>query len=90
MVMTTNADQQPVSGSHSSLEVPYDMLDLKHDSAFGTATLNIFIWLRRTGFAASEQHIRRHGWLCEVLNNEEEEAYESWPDDNDNNECAVE
>ncbi|KAI7775178.1 hypothetical protein LA080_007322 [Diaporthe eres] len=56
-------DQQPVSVPYSSVEISYDMLDLEHDSASSTATLNIFMWLRRTGFAASEQHIRRHEWL---------------------------
>lgn len=86
---STDADQQPVSPSFSSVEVPYDVLDLEHDSASGTATLNIFMWLRRTGFAASEQHIRRHEWLCEVLDDEEEGAYESWPEDDDDSTCAV-
>lgn len=84
-----DADQQPFSVPHSSVEVPYDMLDLERDSASRTATLNIFIWLRRTGFAASEQHIRRHEWLCEVLDDEEEEAYESLPEDDDDSACAV-
>lgn len=84
-----DADQQPVSRPYSGVEVPYDMLDLEDDSASATATLNIFIWLRRTGFAASEQHIRRHEWLCEVLDDEEEEAYESWPEDDDESTCAV-
>ncbi|KAG6353529.1 hypothetical protein INS49_005491 [Diaporthe citri] len=84
-----DADQQPVSVPYSSAEIPYDMLDLEHDSASGTATLNIFMWFRRSGFAASEQHIRRHEWLCEVLDDEEEEAYESWPEDDDDSACAV-
>lgn len=84
-----DADQQPVSVPHSSVEIPYDMLDLERDSASASATLNIFIWLRRTGFAAPEQHIRRHEWLCEVLDDEEEEAYESWPEDDDDSACAV-
>lgn len=47
------------------------------------------MWLCRTGFAASEQHIRRHGWFCEVLDDQEEEAYESWPEDDDDSACAV-
>lgn len=84
-----DAEQQPVSVPYSGVEVPFDMLDLEHDSASGTATLNIFMWLRRTGFAASEQHIRRHEWLCEVLDDEEEEAYESWPEDDDDSAGAV-
>lgn len=85
-----HADQQPVSGvPDPSVKVPYDMLDLEHTSASGTATLNIFMWLRRTGFAASEQHIRRHEWLCEVFDEEEEDAYESWPEDDDDGACAV-
>lgn len=84
-----DADQQPVSGPYSSVEVPYDMLDLEHNSASGTATLNTFMWLRRAGFAASEQHIRRHEWLCEVLDDEEEEAYESWPEDDDDSACVL-
>ena len=84
-----DAGQQPVSEPYPSVEVPYDMLDSEHNSASGTATLNIFMWLRRTGFAASEQHIRRHEWLCEVLDEEEEEAYESWPESDDESACAV-
>jgi hypothetical protein len=74
---------------HLSVEVPYDMLDLDDDAASCTATLNIFMWLRRTGFAASEQHIRRHEWLCEVLDDEEEEAYESWPEDELEDDSAI-
>ncbi|KAI3397653.1 hypothetical protein diail_10524 [Diaporthe ilicicola] len=74
-------EYEPASAPHGSVEVPYELLDLEDDSASCTATLNIFMWLRRAGFAASEQHIRRHEWLCEVLDDEEEEAYESWPED---------
>lgn len=71
-------------GAPSTIEVPYHELYLQDDSASCTATLNMFVWLRRGGFAASEQHIRRHEWLCETLDEEEEEAYESWSeDDND-------
>lgn len=85
-----HADQQPVSVvPDPSVEVPYDMLNLEDNSASGTATLNIFMWLRRAGFAATERHIRRHEWLCEVFDDEEEEAYESWPEDDDDGACAV-
>lgn len=85
-----HADQQPVSVvPDPSVEVPYDMLDLEDDSASRTATLNIFMWLRRRGFAATERHIRRHEWLCEAFDDEEEEAYESWPEDDDDGACAV-
>lgn len=82
-------DQQPVSVPDPSVDVPYDMLDLEDNSASGTATLNMFMWLRRTGFAASEQHIRRHEWLCEAFDEDEEEAYESWPEDDGDDACAV-
>lgn len=67
----------------STKEVPYHELYLQDDRASSTATLNIFVWLRRGGFAAAEQHIRRHEWLCETLDEEEEEACESWPEDED-------
>lgn len=66
-----------------TIEAPYDELFLQDDGVSSTATLNIFVWLRRGGFAASEQHIRRHEWLCETLDEEEEKAYESWPEDED-------
>jgi hypothetical protein len=78
-----DTEQKPASFSCASAEVPYDILDLEDDSASSAATLNIFMWLRRGGFAASEQPIRRHEWLCEVLDEEEEEAYESWPEEED-------
>lgn len=85
-----HADQQRVSVvPDSSVEVPYDMLDLEDNTASGTATLNIFMWLRRAGFAATERHIRRHEWLCEAFDDDEEEAYESWPEDDDDSACAV-
>lgn len=58
-------------------EVPYDKMCLEDDIASSNATLHIFMWLRRGGFPATEQHIRRHEWLCEVFDDEEEEAYES-------------
>lgn len=70
-------------GAPPTIEVPYHELYLQDDSASSTATLNVFVWLRRGGFAASEQHIRRHEWLCETLDEEEEEAYESWPENED-------
>lgn len=64
-------------------EIPYDKLCPEQDAASCTSTLNIFIWLRRGGFPASEQHIRRHEWLCEVLDEEEEEECESELEDDD-------
>lgn len=70
-------------GEASTVEVPYHELYPQDDSASCTATLNLFFWLRRGGFAASEQHIRRHEWLCETFDEEDEEAYESWPEDKD-------
>lgn len=81
---TAVTPQPPPLGDVSLVaEVPYDKLCPEDDIASCTATLNIFMWLRRGGFAAAEQHVRRHEWLCEVLNDEEEEAYESWPDNED-------
>lgn len=77
----TARPQEP--GTRPAVEIPFDKLDLEDDIASSAATLNIFMWLRRGGFAASEQHIRQHEWLCEVLDDEEEEAYESWPEDGD-------
>lgn len=65
------------NGAPSGLEIPYEKLCTGNDVASSTATLNVFVWLRRGGLAASEQHIRRHEWLCEVLDEEEEGAYES-------------
>lgn len=78
---SNGADEQPEALPHADIEVPYDKLDLEDDSASCTATLNMFIWLRKGGFAASEQHIRRHEWLCETFDEEEQDAYASQPED---------
>lgn len=63
--------------------VPYDEMDPDNHGASWRATLNIFMWLRRDGFPSSEQCIRRHEWLCEVLDEEEVDALESWSDEED-------
>lgn len=64
-------------------EIPYDDMDLEDNGPSWKATLNIFMWLRRDGFPSSEQCIRRHGWLCEILDEEEADACESWTDEED-------
>ncbi|KAG8162373.1 hypothetical protein KVR01_008138 [Diaporthe batatas] len=81
--------EEPNSVPNTGIEVPFDKLNLENDSASCTATLNLFTWLRRGGFAASEQHIRRHEWLCETLDDEEEDAYASWPEGDDNSVSGV-
>lgn len=53
--------------NESSYEIPYEDMDLEEEGPSRMATLNIFMWLRRNGFPSSEQYIRRHAWLCEVL-----------------------
>ncbi|KAH8729259.1 hypothetical protein BGZ61DRAFT_491664 [Ilyonectria robusta] len=63
--------------------VPFDDFDPEDDDASAQATLRVLMWLRRGGFPATEQGMRRHEWLCEVLDQEDEEAYESWSDSND-------
>lgn len=64
-------------------KIPYDNMDPDDARPSWKATLNIFMWLRRDGFPSSEQCIRRHEWLCEVLDEEEADAYESWTDEED-------
>lgn len=86
---SNGADEQPSPLPHADIQVPYDKLELEDDSASCTATLNIFMWLRRGGFAASEQHIRGHEWLCETFDEEEEDACSSWPEDDDNSAFGV-
>lgn len=63
--------------------VPYDDMDPEDHGASWRATLNIFMWLRRDGFPSSEQCIRRHEWLCDILDEEEADALESWTDEED-------
>lgn len=65
------------------IAIPFDDFNPEDDDASGHATLRVFIWLRRDGFPATEQDIRRHEWLCEVLDQEDQEAYESWSDSDD-------
>lgn len=64
-------------------KIPYDNMDPDDARPSWKATLNIFMWLRRDGFPSSEQCIRRHEWLCGVLDEEEADAYESWTDEED-------
>lgn len=66
-----------------SHEIPYADMDVESNGPSWKATLNIFMWLRRDGFPSSEQCIRRHEWLCGVLDEEEADAYESWTDEED-------
>ncbi|KPM37314.1 hypothetical protein AK830_g9244 [Neonectria ditissima] len=65
----------------------FDDFDPEDEDASCHATLSAFMWLRRDGFPAAEQDIRHHEWLCEVLDQEDEEAYESWSDWGDSNEA---
>lgn len=75
--------QQNLVTNQPSHSIPYEKLDLHDDGPSWKATLNIFMWLRRDGFPSSEQYIRRHEWLCDVLDDEEEAAYEFWTDEED-------
>ncbi|KAK3936210.1 hypothetical protein QBC46DRAFT_395605 [Diplogelasinospora grovesii] len=52
--------------------VPYDEFDAEDDSASRHATLDAFRWVRMNGFPAAEQTIRRHEWICDVLDEENE------------------
>ncbi|KAH6982250.1 hypothetical protein BKA56DRAFT_672994 [Ilyonectria sp. MPI-CAGE-AT-0026] len=76
-IVSDNADR------NRDTVIPFDDFDPEDDDASAQTTLKVFMWLRRDGFSATEQGIRRHEWLCEVLDQEDQEAYESWSDGND-------
>ncbi|POS70844.1 hypothetical protein DHEL01_v210760 [Diaporthe helianthi] len=80
---SNNSYELSKSLHRASIEVPYDKLDMEDDSASCTATLNAFMWLRRGGFAASERHIRRHEWICEAFDDEDDNSCESLPEEED-------
>ncbi|KAH7176345.1 hypothetical protein EDB81DRAFT_35938 [Dactylonectria macrodidyma] len=68
------------SNNNEDAITPFEAFDLEDDDASFHATVNVFMWPRRDGFPAAEQDIRHHEWLCEVLDQEAEEAYESCSD----------
>lgn len=79
-------DAEIISGNsdrNRDIVTPFDDFDPEDDDASARAALRVFMWLRRDGFPAAEQGIRRHEWLCAVLDQEDQEAYESWSDSDD-------
>lgn len=79
---STQVSDSPSPGYESAIRVPYEKLDLDDHSASAKATLCIFMWLRRDGYPAAELTIRKHEWIRDVLD-EEDEANESWSEDED-------
>lgn len=80
---TYSGSKSHLIANDSTCTIPYDDMDPDDEGPSWKATLNIFMWLRRDGFPSSEQCIRRHDWLREVLDDDEAEAYESWTDEED-------